>query len=78
MPRRAFEPNPNPLADRRSMLAEPMAVRVRRRAPIESDGRGNSWIKANHHGWEDGAMIVYVKDCGGWRTLSPELWEWKD
>lgn len=77
MRRKAFNPNPNPLDEKRSMLSDPEPVRIRRRAPIETDGRGNSWVKANLHGWEDDAMIVYARDCGGWRTLSPEFWEWK-
>lgn len=77
MARRSATPNPNPLDDRRSMLDTPEPVRVRRRITIVTEGRGNAWIKANHHGWEQDAMIVYARDCGGWRTLSPELWEWK-
>lgn len=77
MARKQFDPNPNPLESRRSMLSSAEAVRVRRRAVVATEGRGNAWIKANHHGWEGDAMIVYAKDCGGWRTLSPELWEWK-
>lgn len=77
MARKYLVPNPNPLSDKRSMLEVPEQVKFRRRAPMETDGRGNSWQKGNLHGWEGDAMIVFAREYGGWRTLMPELWEWK-
>lgn len=75
--RRTFEPQPYPEHYSREMFEEPEVLRFRRIAPEDSEGRGNSWQLANQHGWDGDCAIVYARDCGGWRTLSPLLWEFK-
>lgn len=75
--RTQFEPNPNPLDAYRNMLTVPEPIKFRRRAEVVEGARGNGWAKANHHGWEGNALICYAREFGGWRTLDPELWEWK-
>lgn len=62
----------------REYLDEPSPIRYR--ALNETEGRGNNWVTGNLHGWDSHVTdspcaIVYSKEVG-WRTLSPELFEW--
>lgn len=77
--RNYYEPQPLPSHYDRTMLdcVEPLKFR----RINDTDGRGDNWIKGTLHGWDrhctpEPCPIVYTKE-GGWRTLSPEIWEWK-
>lgn len=79
MARRLYQPQPLPEHYDRTVLESPQPIKFR--YINDTDGRGNNWIKGNLHGYdrhvtETECPIVFSKE-GGWRTLNPEIWEWK-
>jgi hypothetical protein len=71
--------NPLPSHYERETLETPEPFKFRRRNV--TDGRGNNWQAAKLIGWDHHVTpepcAIVIAEEGGYRTLSPELWEWK-
>lgn len=80
MARKLYSPQPLPAHYDRITLEDPQPIKFRN--INDTEGRGNNWEKGNLWGWdrhltEEPCPIVYAREGGGWRTLSPEIFEWK-
>lgn len=81
MARKLYAPQPLPAHYDRRTLSTPEPIKFRLRKCDDAEGRGMNWVKGNlygfdHHVVDKACAIVYTKE-GGWRTLNPELFEWK-